>query len=517
MSTKSIMNTAGNSTSFTFPRIPSARSIRFYGTNNVYGHGGTTYVDVFDDDTKTWVNIKALTGNPYLISTFGLMTFTKRPISGVRWRTTDHWHGTHSAIGVTVDYQASVVDSVLMPVSIHKQDMNFSARMSHEDGLQAQWRITVNGVQKYPASGYTTLTNVPFSFGKNLPHTDFVVGANTVRIETRDSGGNVETFTYTVTKVNATPTVSAQLSSKLIHGQDVKLNATFNDANAEDTVQYRVLLNNVQRFPSSGFSALEAVPVPLAIVFNNSDLIVGTNTIRVEFKDDWGALGTWSDTVTKLNAVPTLSGSMSGLTLNAVINDTDGDDVRYRILINGKQVFPESNYTTLLHVPLEIKYTLSSQQVIIGSNNLIRVEYMDSLGGVGAWEKPFVADFAGLMFCDEAETYYSTDLGEILKYLDFGTIVAGQTTSAERVFLKNTLGYPVEEIQLWNTQGELDGVNAKAEISYSTAPFEAMDMLEFADQLNHGEKIPFYVRVVTNRFALHGGMFDVYVKADPVL
>lgn len=64
---------------------------------------------------------------------------------------------------------------------------------------------------------------------------------------------------------------------------------------------------------------------------------------------------------------------------------------------------------------------------------------------------------------------------------------------------------------------ELDGVNAKAEISYSTAPFEAMDFLEFTDQLNHGDKIPFYVRIVTNRFAAYGGMFDIYVKADPVL
>jgi hypothetical protein len=511
------MNTAGNSTSFTFPRIPSARSIKFYGGGGVYGHGGWTYVDVYDDNTKTWVNIYATSaGSAYLVN-FGTIAFTKRPISGVRWRTTDHWHGTHSSMGVTVDYQAAVVDNVLIPVSIHKQDMNFSARMSHDEGLQAQWKILVNNVQKYPASGYTTLANVPFNFGKTLPHTDFVLGANTVSIESRDSGGNVETFTYTVSKVNAPPTVLPQLSATTIHGQDVKLNATFNDANTDDTVQYRVLLNNVQRFPSSGFSALEAVPAPLSLVFSNSELIVGTNTIKVEFKDDWGALNTWTGTVTKLNAVPTLSGSMSGLTLNAVINDTDGDNVRYRILINGVQVFPESNFTTLLNVPLAIKYTFSSQQVKIGSPNLVRVEYADSIGGSGAWEKPFIADFAGLMFCDEAETYYSTDLGEILKYLDFGTVVAGQTTSAERVWLKNTLGYPVEEIQLWNTQGELDGVNAKAEISYSTAPFEAMDKLEFTEKLNHGEKIPFYVRVVTNRFALHGGMFDVYVKADPVL
>jgi hypothetical protein len=517
MSTKNIMNTNGNNTTFTFPRIPSARSLKFYGTGAVYGHGGTTYVDVYDDDTKTWVNIKALTGSPYLIQQFGTITFTKRPISGVRWRTSDHWHGTHSTMGITVDYQAAVVGGVNLTASIHKQDFSYSGQMSHEDGLQAQWKILVNGIQKYPASGYTTLTSVPFNFGKNLPHTDFNIGTNTVQIETRDSGGNIETFAYTMNKVNATPTVVAQLSAKVIHGQDIKLNTTFNDANTDDRVQYRVLLNNVQRFPSSGFSALENVPATLSIVFSNSELNVGTNTVRVEFKDDWGAAGTWTETITKLNAVPTLTGNMSGLTLNATINDTDGDDVRYRILINGIQVFPESNYTTLLNVPLEIKYTLSSHQVNIGSTNLIRVEYVDSIGSVGAWEKPFIADFAGLMFCDEAETYYSTDLGEILKYLDFGTIVAGQTSTAERVWLKNTLGYPVEEIQLWNTQGELDGVNAKAEISYSTAPFEAVDVLEFADQLNHGEKIPFYVRIVTNRFAAYGGMFDIYVKADPVL
>ncbi|KAG2960196.1 hypothetical protein PC120_g28016 [Phytophthora cactorum] len=123
--------------------------------------------------------------------------------------------------------------------------------------------------------------------------------------------------------------------------------------------------------------------------------------------------------------------------------------------------------------------------------------------------------YSGLLFCDAAESFYSDDFGDVLKYLDFGTMVAGQTTAAERVYVKNTLGYPVENVRLWVDQRELDGVNAKAEVSKLDAPFEPRPQLVYVEQLDHNAKISFYVRIATNRQAIWGGMFDILVKADP--
>lgn len=399
--------------------------------------------------------------------------------------------------------------------SFHKENVRLTLNVDHPSKLNCQYRILVGNGQKYPASGWTALQPPPYSIIKDLPHTDFQLGNNIVVIEVKDIDGQVSSLGGVTTKINQAPSVGTPtLSGSVVHKQSVTVNAILTDAEG-DSLQYRIFLNGVQKYPSTGYTNLAPSPVVVSWVFNNSDLIVGSNNIKIEVVDDLGTLASWSGTVIKTNIAPQITSQLYGSFLDAEIKDSDVDVVQYRILVNGVQTYPEEGYTEFLTPPVRVKYRVPKAAVKFGQSNKIRLEVRDDLGGSKSWEGTFIGGYDGLMFCDANESFYSTDFGEIIKYLDFGTIIAGQTTTAERVWVKNLLGYPVGHIKLWVDQGELDGETVKAEISKLDAPFQPMDTIEFEETLPYNEKISFYVRVVSTRPAKQGGMFDMKVKATP--
>ncbi|MDH6674240.1 hypothetical protein M2277_004932 [Paenibacillus sp. LBL] len=119
--------------------------------------------------------------------------------------------------------------------------------------------------------------------------------------------------------------------------------------------------------------------------------------------------------------------------------------------------------------------------------------------------------YYGLMFMDKTQSYYSTSAGEILQYLDMGTLIAGQIADPVEVFLMNTLNYDVANLRLW-VKESIDEVNV--EISETNNPFIAVTEINLP-RLNSGDTISFHVRVVSKRAAKTGGNFDIMVKSDP--
>ncbi|ALA07181.1 putative regulator of chromosome condensation family protein [Brevibacillus phage SecTim467] len=400
--------------------------------------------------------------------------------------------------------------------SFHKEDVSLTMNIGHVAKDLVSYRILVNNTQKFPNKGWTPPQNTNFILTKLLPHSFFDLGDNVLALEVKDSSSSAEAISFNITKVNQNPAVSPLLSSTTVHKDNVRVGGSVSDIDG-DKVQYRVLLNNVQKYPTLGFTELMPSPANIGVVINNADLSVGANTLKIEAKDDLGALTTWSQVIIKMNTAPNITGDVFGNFINLQVADSDRDKVQYRIIFNGVQLYPQDGYTEYAQTPFDIKYTIPRQLVKKGINNTVRVETVDELNGYKAWEKNFTGAYSGLMFCDATETFYSDDFGDILKYLDFGTIVAGQTTAAERVFIKNTLGYPVENLRIWVNHRELDGLNAKAEISKLDAPFQALPELKYVERINHNEKISFYVRVATTRQAMWGGMFDVLTKADPAM
>lgn len=121
--------------------------------------------------------------------------------------------------------------------------------------------------------------------------------------------------------------------------------------------------------------------------------------------------------------------------------------------------------------------------------------------------------YSGLMFMNTTQQYYSTSIGEILQYLDYGILVAGQSSLDMKVILTNTYPFNVQNIVLLS-EHSIEGLTV--ELSKSNTPFIANGSLLYSQILNFEEIIEFYVRLKVDSSAQVGGNFDIWVSADPV-
>lgn len=219
-----------------------------------------------------------------------------------------------------------------------------------------------------------------------------------------------------------------------------------------------------------------------------------------------------------LNTVSTIDVSFKGSTITGEIDDEDEGKVQYRIILNGNNYFPaDGEFTPLMASPLNISTTLSNEDILIDENNVLRIEFKDYWGSVDYWETNFVGTYSGLLFLDETGEYYSTDIGQILQYLDFGVIIAGQTTIEQAILLRNTYGYTVDNISIRANQTEFpEGM--RAQFGTSELSFEALDSLLLEGQMEDGDERAFYIRLSTQLGVTPqaNGEFDIIVTADKV-
>ncbi|MCR8641569.1 SPRY domain-containing protein [Paenibacillus sp. N1-5-1-14] len=122
--------------------------------------------------------------------------------------------------------------------------------------------------------------------------------------------------------------------------------------------------------------------------------------------------------------------------------------------------------------------------------------------------------YSGLMFMDTTQQYYTSSIGEILKYLDMGTLIAGQTSLDIKVKLSNTYPFDVKNIKLWS-EHNINGLSI--ELSKQTNPFIAESELFYEQEMKFDSVIEFYVRLVVDSTAkASSGNFDVRVSAEPI-
>ncbi|REK76295.1 discoidin domain-containing protein [Paenibacillus paeoniae] len=121
--------------------------------------------------------------------------------------------------------------------------------------------------------------------------------------------------------------------------------------------------------------------------------------------------------------------------------------------------------------------------------------------------------YSGLMFMDTAHQYYTTSIGEILKYLNFGTLIAGQTSLDFNVKLTNTYPFDVENIRI---SSETSSSKINVQLSKTSSPFVAECNLLFDQQLLFDEILDFYVRIQIDDDAVGETTFDIKVDADPI-
>lgn len=214
-----------------------------------------------------------------------------------------------------------------------------------------------------------------------------------------------------------------------------------------------------------------------------------------------------------LNTTATISLQFAGNKIVGVLDDADQGRVQYRVKINGVSYYPrDGSFTKLQDSPFNINLIIEDSAINFDVQNSLVVEFQDYWGQTDSWSVSFIGTPSGLLFSDEHGKYYSTSLGEILKYLDIGQIIAGQTTLDHKVFLENKMGYDVRDVRI---QGINPYEGVRIELSKEQTPFIASDTLLFEDVLANGDKIPFHIRLATDLTAepTGDGRFKVRVSA----
>ncbi|RPK28777.1 SPRY domain-containing protein [Paenibacillus xylanexedens] len=218
-----------------------------------------------------------------------------------------------------------------------------------------------------------------------------------------------------------------------------------------------------------------------------------------------------------LNTNATIQLSLTGSKLTGVLDDSDKGRVQYRILLNEKPYYPtDGSFTRLAPSPQDIDINISDRDVIFNQPNILKVEFQDYWGETDYWETSFIGTYSGLMFMDESGEYLSDTFGGILKQLDFGVIIAGQTTFTQKVRIKNQLGYTIDNVYLeMDKKYDRDGV--VVELSRQDNPFLPIDYLTYG-LTQPDEVIDFYVRIATDMRAQPNpsGVFELKVNADRV-
>lgn len=217
-----------------------------------------------------------------------------------------------------------------------------------------------------------------------------------------------------------------------------------------------------------------------------------------------------------LNTVSTIDISLLGTELSGKISDIDLGKVKYRVLLNGNPYYPaDGKFTDFQPTPLDISIRVDGASVLIDKSNTLTVEFEDYWGSADFWSTTFIGTYSGLIFKEPTGQAYATEIGQVLKYLDIGTLIAGQKTEDFEILLENSYGYDVENPTIVSYT-ENEGV--VFELSKSNSPFNAQEELTWESVLKDGESLKFYLRIATSIKTppVMGGAFKLIVNADKV-
>lgn len=239
-----------------------------------------------------------------------------------------------------------------------------------------------------------------------------------------------------------------------------------------------------------------------------------TLTVTVEQLD--GKNITATGIVSIYDTEPRIFATYLGNRLQVQIGDDESDKIQYKILLNGTQVYPAEGYTPLANSPINFTRVFRSDEIKIGQLNTIDIFSKDEYGKESSAKITFTGEYSGLMFMDENGEYYSTEFGELLKYLDFGVVFAGQTTIPKKVRVVNKNGYTIGNLSISLDTPSIQG-GTKVELSKTEEPFVHQNHIRLDGEYQHNDEVPVYVRVVTEKEdEPQTGVFEIHATADPV-
>jgi hypothetical protein len=101
------------------------------------------------------------------------------------------------------------------------------------------------------------------------------------------------------------------------------------------------------------------------------------------------------------------------------------------------------------------------------------------------------------MFKDSQNNYYTTDHGQLLSYLDFGILTAGQTSDSIPVTLVNSNGFPIENTIISVNASAVSGFNLDIakDTSFLPSGSDTLTQLTYPNIMQDGDEETFFVRI----------------------
>lgn len=296
-----------------------------------------------------------------------------------------------------------------------------------------------------------------------------------------------------------------------------------------DDVRYRVLSKNqvspeyTQLYPNSDGAYLRAknnekfnFKFPL-YKFSN-----GANYLKIETMDTRGVKSEKIINFTLIQGSPEIKiKSHNQFYADILMSHSMNRKFRFQIYINGTQKAPVKegewsewlNPTDYKNNTFELNYTWNTNDVLIGLPNEIEIRVQDELKTITFTKFSIVGEYKSLLFKDENNFYYSTDTGDVLQTLDFGTVIGGINSDAYPVVLENKTGLAMDNIIIFP---DADTQEDKAKIMLSfTSPDSPTDFVASKATYKSDDGKTTYTNAIKVPYVLENNdTFKFYVRIE---
>jgi hypothetical protein len=269
------------------------------------------------------------------------------------------------------------------------------------------------------------------------------------------SGSSITNFVVSFPANTAPAVTNFTASATATHSDDIYLGFTVKDLEGQAT-KYKVTVNGVAL---GDYADTPAGDVVTDFLVTNDKLDVGTNKITITVIDELNAEQSYDYTITKVDNLPSYVGTRIDNTYTFTIKDVDGDKIKYKAVLNGEVIVPTTDFMDVVHTNT---ITWAKNKVKVGVTNTLVITITDAVGGVTTVTEEWIGVYTGLIFTDANKNFLSSDLGELLQYLDLGTVVAGKPSTPVLINVTNSTSYLVNSISITGP-GTLTGDNGKTD------------------------------------------------------
>lgn len=112
------------------------------------------------------------------------------------------------------------------------------------------------------------------------------------------------------------------------------------------------------------------------------------------------------------------------------------------------------------------------------------------------------------------DMYYTDGVSEVFKYMDFGTLIAGTTSTTKQMYIRNLSDFAIKNLQI-SPMNKTISNEVTIQISENQAPFISVDKIVKSDVISPNQDISFFVRITTSENANGGGIGRLLANAYP--